>query len=67
MLNQHTLSIMREIERIAQRMNIPLDDDIVEVSFNKARQFPYETKTSVQRNVESKGKIMKQIYWGERS
>jgi len=58
---------MREIERIAQRMNIPLDDDIVEVSFNKARQFPYETKTSVQRNVESKGKTMKQIYWGERS
>jgi len=57
MLSKHTLSIMREIESIAKRMNIPLGDDIVEVSFNKARQFPYETKTSFQRDVESKGKI----------
>lgn len=56
-LSQITKSIMIEIEKIAKRLNIPLDSDIVETSFLKGKQFPFETKTSFQRDVESKGKI----------
>jgi len=56
-LSELTISIMQEIEKISRNKKIPLEDDIVKVSFNKARQFPYETKTSFQRDVESKGKI----------
>jgi 2-dehydropantoate 2-reductase len=56
-LSQITKAIMREIEQIARRINIPLSADIVETSFLKGEQFPYETKTSFQRDVESKGEI----------
>jgi 2-dehydropantoate 2-reductase len=55
-LSQITKSIMKEIEKIAKRLNIPLDSDIVDTSFFKAKQFPFETRTSFQRDVESKGK-----------
>ena len=33
-----------------------LPPDIIETSFSKANQFPFETKTSFQRDVESKGR-----------
>jgi len=56
-LSKLTKSIMGEIDEIARKLNIPLDSDIVETSFLKAKQFPYEAKTSFQRDVESKGKI----------
>ncbi len=56
-LSQITKSIMIEIEKIAKRLNIPLNSDIVETSFLKGNQFPFETKTSLQRDVESKGKL----------
>ena len=56
-LSQKTKAIMYEIEQIAKRINISLSSDIVETSFLKGKQFPYETKTSFQRDVESKGKI----------
>jgi 2-dehydropantoate 2-reductase len=36
---------------------IPLPSDIVQSSFEIAKQFPFETKTSFQRDVESKGEI----------
>ena len=55
-LSVMTKSIMREIEAIAERLNIPLSSDIVETSFLLAKQFHYETTTSLQRDVESKGK-----------
>lgn len=55
-LSELTKSIMIEIEQIAKKLNIPLDTDIVETSFLKAKGFPYETKTSFQRDVELKGK-----------
>ncbi len=54
-LSQITQAIMHEIEQIARRINVPLNADIVETSFLKRKQFPYETKTSFQRDVESKG------------
>jgi 2-dehydropantoate 2-reductase len=56
-LSKKTKSIMCEIYEIAHKLNIPLNQDIVETSFLKAKQFPYEAKTSFQRDVESKGKI----------
>lgn len=55
--SQTVRSIMKEIETIARKLHIALDNDIVEKSYLKAMQFPYETKTSFQRDVESKGKV----------
>lgn len=55
-LGRLTISVMREIEKIAKALDIPLASDVVETSFAKAKQFPFETKTSFQRDVESKGK-----------
>lgn len=49
-------NIMREIELIAKALKIQLPSDIVETSFSKANQFPFETKTSFQRDVETKGR-----------
>ena len=49
-----TTAIMHEIESIAKQRNIPLSPHIVETSIEKAKQFPYHTKTSFQRDVESK-------------
>jgi 2-dehydropantoate 2-reductase len=52
-----TKSIMREIEAIARRLKIALPESIVEEAFSKAGQFPFETKTSLQRDTESKGGV----------
>ncbi|MCK5097762.1 MAG: ketopantoate reductase family protein [Desulfobacteraceae bacterium] len=49
-------NIMQEIEFIAKALKIELPSDIVETSFSKANQFPFETKTSFQRDVETKGR-----------
>jgi len=64
-LSQITKSIMHEIDQIAKKINISLSTDIVETSFLKGKLFPYETKTSFQRDVEKKGKINEiDIYGG---
>jgi 2-dehydropantoate 2-reductase len=52
-----TKLIMCEIEEIAKGLEISLNSSIVEESFLKAKQFPYETKTSFQRDIELKGSI----------
>ena len=49
-------AIMQELTLIAEALNIELPTDIVETSFAKAEQFPFETKTSFQRDVEVKGR-----------
>lgn len=49
--------IMQEIFKIAHAKGIELPSDIIEKSISKARDFPYDTKTSYQRDVEWKGKI----------
>jgi 2-dehydropantoate 2-reductase len=49
-------NIMKEIASIAKALNIKLPSDIIETSFSKANQFPFETKTSFQRDVEAKGR-----------
>lgn len=48
-------NIMQEMAAIAEALNIGLPPQIVETSFAKAGQFPFETKTSFQRDVETKG------------
>lgn len=49
-------SIMQEIAFVADALKIELPPDIIETSFSKANQFPFETKTSFQRDVEAKGR-----------
>jgi len=56
-LSKMTRAIMSEIVQIANRLKINLSPDIVDVSFFKASQFPYDTKTSFQRDFELKGKL----------
>lgn len=56
-LKNKARSIMEEILFISKLLNIPLTDGIVESTLNKAKEFPFEAKTSFQRDVESKGKI----------
>lgn len=47
---------MEEIIRIGKAENIKLDDDILQNSLEKIEKFPYETKTSFQRDFETPGK-----------
>jgi 2-dehydropantoate 2-reductase len=56
-LSQKVKAIMAEIQSVSKKLNIPLDSNIVETSYTKATQFPYETKTSFHRDIELKGKI----------
>ncbi len=51
-----TRSAMEEIYRISQAKNLILSPDIVDHSLEKAREFPYEVRTSLQRDVETPGK-----------
>ncbi|HNZ61247.1 MAG TPA: 2-dehydropantoate 2-reductase [Methanofastidiosum sp.] len=46
-------SIIREIKLIADKKRVSLDRDVIKNSIEKARSFPYETKTSFQRDVEN--------------
>jgi len=48
-------SIMREILAIAETKGILLPAGIVETSIAKANNFPFDTKTSYQRDIEAKG------------
>ncbi|MBI5893049.1 MAG: 2-dehydropantoate 2-reductase [Deltaproteobacteria bacterium] len=58
-------NIMQEISEIAKALKIELPSDIVETSFSKANQFPFQTKTSFQRDVETKGKQSEWDLFGE--
>lgn len=55
-LRDTTKAIMCEIGNIAKKLNISLEKDIVESSLLKAKKFPYETRTSFQRDIETEGK-----------
>ena len=57
--------IMTEISSLAEKKGILLPKHIIKESINKANNFPYDTKTSYQRDVESKGNINEgDIYGG---
>lgn len=55
-LKQQVYQIMGEIVAIATQKGITLAEDIVEASLEKGNNFPPETKTSYQRDVETPGK-----------
>ena len=50
-------SIMEEIYTISRMKNINLEIDIIEKSMNKASNFPYEARTSYQRDIESRSRF----------
>lgn len=54
-LSRLVRDIMKEVAAVADALGIGLPQDIVERSFLKAGEFPFETKTSFQRDVETKG------------
>jgi 2-dehydropantoate 2-reductase len=51
-LRNEVQTIMLEVISLAKRLGVSLPDDIVEASMSKARGFPYEAKTSFQRDYE---------------
>jgi 2-dehydropantoate 2-reductase len=56
--------IMGEIKLIADVCNIGLPDDIIETSLKKADNFPFETKTSYQRDIEGAGRNEGDLFGG---
>jgi 2-dehydropantoate 2-reductase len=55
-LRELVRSIMTEIALLARKKGIELAEDVVDTSLAKAGNFPFETKTSFQRDVETKGR-----------
>ena len=51
-LKSMTENIMKEVALIGKAKNIDFKQDIVEKTLQKAKNFPYETKTSFQRDYE---------------
>ncbi len=51
-LKSMTENIMKEVVLIGKAKNIDFEQDIVEKTLQKAQNFPYETKTSFQRDYE---------------
>lgn len=51
-LSNKVIDIMRLIDELAHREGIALECNVVETSYRKAENFPYETKTSFQRDYE---------------
>jgi len=56
LLSQDVKGIMQEIYHIAKAMNVILNEDIVSKSFEKGSNFPYDVKTSFQRDYENPSK-----------
>ena len=48
---------MQEICNLARGKGVELPPDIIEESLQKADNFPYDTRTSYQRDIESKGSV----------
>lgn len=46
------VDVMNEIAAIADKKGIVLDENIINISLDKAGNFPYETKTSLHRDIE---------------
>ncbi len=55
-LSDYVLSVMKEIIQLSRKMNIALPETIITDSYQKGRNFPYETKTSFQRDIASLNK-----------
>lgn len=64
-LRGRVLGIMSEIVDIARRQGVDLPEDVVQASFNQGQNFPYETKTSFQRDFEQGGKPNEGMLYGD--
>jgi 2-dehydropantoate 2-reductase len=51
-LSDYVISVMKEIFRLSQSIGIALPETMVTDSYQKGRDFPYELKTSFQRDFE---------------
>lgn len=58
-------SIMQEILAVAVARGVQLADDIIPRAIAKGERFPLETKTSYQRDVESKGRVNEGDIYGK--
>lgn len=57
--------IMEEIIELGKAEGIVFTDEILQVSLDKAKSFPYETKTSFQRDYETPGKKDERELFGD--
>ena len=64
-LSEKVKKIMNEIISIGKCENINLPENILDISFNKAYNFPYNTKTSFQRDFEIPTKLDERALFGE--
>lgn len=64
-LSKKVKKIMMEIISISKCENIDLPENILDISFNKAYKFPYDTKTSFQRDFEIPTKLDERRLFGE--
>jgi 2-dehydropantoate 2-reductase len=64
-LKEKTGSIMRELIALAKCEGVEFPDSIVSENLDKARTFPYESKSSYQRDLEQKGKKNEGALFGE--
>jgi 2-dehydropantoate 2-reductase len=53
-LHERALRIMQEIEAIAVKKEINLPENIIDLTFQKAASFPFQTPTSLQLDVQSR-------------
>jgi 2-dehydropantoate 2-reductase len=56
--------IMEEIEAVSAKRGVALGEGIIESSLNKAENFPFETKTSYQRDVEKNARNEGELFGG---
>lgn len=64
-LSRYVLSIMKEIVAMSQKKGAGLPDTIIDETFKKGHAFPYETKTSFQRDIEDSSKLDERDLFGE--
>lgn len=63
--SEKVINIMNEIYSISKAEKVDLPEDIVEKSYEKAKNFSYGTKTSFQRDYEIKGKPNEKELFGQ--
>lgn len=64
-LRERVIGIMNEITDVARKKGVVLPDYVVEASFNQGGNFPYETKTSFQRDFEQAEKPNESMLYGD--
>ena len=64
-LGRYVLSIMKEIVALSRKKGARLPDTIIDETFRKGHTFPYETKTSFQRDIEDSSKLDERDLFGE--